>query len=318
VINSESSSQKPDHLDQEDEGAISLIEIATTIGLHKKTIVKITGAIVLAAIVVSLLLTPMFTAKTLFVVPTPVQGASAAQMLGNLGGLMGGGGAAGFLGGGKSPDEMYLEFLKTKLIQDALIKELNLQKRYDKSSLEKTEKELKDRTKLTSLKKAGLISVEIDDEDPKFAADLANAYVAQLKEMMQSMALTESGQRKEYYKQELIRARKELDGVTDYRDMKVRESVLAVILNQLEVATLDTARESLIQVAEVAVPPEKKSFPKLGLMVLVSAIGGLLISIFYVLAKKSFDTAQESLQERTRWHQLKASWSIGFKRKNAK
>jgi negative regulator of replication initiation len=53
-------------------------------------------------------------------------------------------------------------------------------------------------------------------------------------------------------------------------------------------------------------------------MVLVSAIGGLLISIFYVLAKKSFDTAQESLQERTRWHQLKASWSIGFKRKNAK
>ena len=256
MINSESSSQKPDHLDQEDEGAISLIEIATTIGLHKKTIVKITGAIVLAAIVVSLLLTPMFTAKTLFVVPTPVQGASAAQMLGNLGGLMGGGGAAGFLGGGKSPDEMYLEFLKTKLIQDALIKELNLQKRYDKSSLEKTEKELKDRTKLTSLKKAGLISVEIDDEDPKFAADLANAYVAQLKEMMQSMALTESGQRKEYYKQELIRARKELDGVTDYRDMKVRESVLAVILNQLEVATLDTARESLIQVAEVAVPPE--------------------------------------------------------------
>ena len=305
-------------LDQDDEGAISLIEIATTIGLHKYTIAKITGAITLITTVVSLILTPMFTAKTLFVVPTPVQGASAAQMLGNLGGLMGGGGAASLLGGGKSPDEMYLEFLKTKLIQDELIKQFDLQKRYDKSSLEKTEKELKNRTKLTSLKKAGLISVEVEDEDPQFAAQLTNAYVTQLKAMMEGLAITESGQRREYYKQELIRAKKELDGVTDYRDMKVRESVLAVILNQLEVATLDTARESLIQVAEVAVPPEKKSFPKRGLIVLLAAIGGLLISILYVLAKKSFDTAQESPQERTRWHQLKAAWSMSLKRKRAR
>ena len=302
-------------VDQEDDGAISLIEIATTIGLQKYTIARITAVIVIATIVISLLLTPMFTAKTLFIVPTPVQGASAAQMLGNLGGIMGGGGAVSLLGSGKSPDEMYLEFLKTKLIQDELIKQFDLQKRYNKPSLERTEIALKARTKLASLKKAGLISIEIEDEDPKFAAELANAYVTQLKEMMQGMALTESGQRKEYYKQELIRAKKELDGVTDYRDMKVRESVLAVILNQLEVATLDTARDSLIQVPEVAVAPEKKSFPKRGLMILFSGIGGILISILYVLAKKSFDAAQVNPIQASRWFQLKSAWQISLWRK---
>lgn len=293
----------------EDEGSISLLEIATTLGLYKGTIVLITSVIVLITAAISLMLTPIFTAKTIFVVPTPVQGASAAQMLGNLGGIMGGGGAASLLGAGKSPDEMYLEFLKTKLIQDELIKQFDLQKRYDKNSLEKTEKELKVRTKLTSLKKAGLIAVEVEDEDPQFAAKLANAYVVQLKAMMENLALTESGQRKEYYKTELIRAKKELAGITDYRDMKVREAVLAVMLNQLEVATLDTARDTLIQVVENAVPIYKESFPMLGLMISISVIVGILTSIFYVFMKESFEAAKRVPLEASRLKQLKAAWA---------
>jgi uncharacterized protein involved in exopolysaccharide biosynthesis len=73
----------------------------------------------------------------------------------------------------------------------------------------------------------------------------------------------------------------------------------------------------LIQVAEVAVPPEKKSFPKRGLMVLLSAIVGFFISIFYVLAKKSFDTAQTNPEEHSRWQQLKAAWGLSAKRKGS-
>lgn len=293
----------------EDESSISLWEIATTIGEEKKWIAIITGVITIATAVVSLLLTPMFTAKTTFIVPNPSAGASAAQALANLGGLVGaGGGAAALLSGGKSPDEMYMEFLKSQSMLNSLIEEFALQKRYDKDSLEKTQKELKNRTKITSLKKAGLITVAVDDEDPQFAAQLANAYVVNLKKLLETFASTESKMRKEFYEKELIRVKKDLQGLTDYREMKVRESVIAVIMNQYEVAVLDSARESLIQVSEKAAPPEKRSFPKRTLMILIAFAAGLFSSIVFVLMKSAYQRAQKDPESKTHLEMVKRAW----------
>jgi LPS O-antigen subunit length determinant protein (WzzB/FepE family) len=130
---------------------------------------------------------------------------------------------------------------------------------------------------------------------------------------MESMALSESAQRKEYYKRELIRAKKELDGVTDYRDMKVRESVLAVIINQLEVATLDGARETLIQVAEVAAAPEKRSFPKRGIIVIASTLAGLLFAIGFIFIRRTLKLAAAEPEQQNRWQTFKNAWRLSRK-----
>jgi tyrosine-protein kinase Etk/Wzc len=293
----------------EEEPSISLWEIATTLGEEKKWIVMITGVITMATTVVSLLLTPMFTAKTTFIVPNPSAGASTAQALANLGGLMGaGGGAAALLSGGKSPDEMYMEFLKSQSILNGLIEEFALQKHYEKKSLEGTQIELKKRTKITPFKKAGLITVAVDDEDPQFAAKLANAYIVNLKKLLETFASTEAQMRKEYYEKELIRAKKDLQGLTDYRDMKVRESVIAVIMNQYEVAVLDSARESLIQVSEKALPPDKRSSPKRTLMVLIAFAVGLFLSILFVLMKSAYQRAQKDPESKMHLEMIRRAW----------
>jgi capsular polysaccharide biosynthesis protein len=293
----------------EERRIISLIEIFTVIGVNKMLIGKTMLAVLVLSVLFIFSLTPIYTAKTVFIVPNPIQaGGSFAQSMGNLGGLMGAGGASSLLGMGKSPDEMYLEFLRTKFIQDRIISKLGLQQKYNKKSLEQTEKKLKARTKFTNIPKAGLISIEIDDEDPIFAAEIANVYVSELKEMMGELALSESSQRKEYYKRELIRAKNELDGVTDYREMKIRESVLAVIANQLEVATLDTARESIIQVAEIATAPETKSFPKRIFLTMIMLAIGLVSVIFYVFIKKNIFKYKNEGSMEILWHKLKKSW----------
>lgn len=292
----------------EEESSISLWEIATTLGEEKKWIAIITGVVTMATAVVSLLLTPMFTAKTTFIVPNPSAGASAAQAMANLGGLMGGGGAAALLSGGKSSDEMYMEFLKTQSMLNSLIQEFNLQKRYGADSLEDSQKTLRARTKITSNKKAGLITVAVDDEDPKFAAQLANAYVVNLKKLLETFASTEAQMRKEFYEKELIRAKKELQGLTDYRDMKVRESVIAVLVNQYEVAVLDSARESLIQVSEKAVPPEKRAFPKRTPMVLIALLLSLLFSMVIVLIWRAYQKAQSDPETLSHLQILKSAW----------
>jgi tyrosine-protein kinase Etk/Wzc len=310
-MNTPTSNQLPDSNLEDDEDSISLLEIATTIGEEKKWITMITGVVAILTAIVSLLMTPIFVAKTTFIVPNPSAGASAAQALANLGGLMGGGGgAAALLSGGKSPDEMYMEFLKAKSMTDSLITQFDLQKRYEAKSLEGAQKALKARTTITSNKKAGLISVSVEDEDPQFAAELANAYVSNLKKLLESFAGSESQMRKAFYEKELIRVKKDLQGITDYRDMKVRESVLAVIMNQYEVAILDSARESFIQISEKATPPEKRAKPKRTIMVLIAIAAGLFLSILFVVVRRSIQNMHNDPEKESAWLTLKQAWSL--------
>jgi uncharacterized protein involved in exopolysaccharide biosynthesis len=292
---------------EDDESYIDLWAIANTLGEEKKFIAILTGAIVIITAVVSLIMTPIFAAKAVFIVPSPSAGGSAAQAMANLGGLMGGG-AASLLGGGKSPDEMYMEFLKSQTIANVLIDKFDLQKRFETKSLTKTQAALKSRTLITSNKKAGLIAVQVEDKDPQFAADLANAYIAALKEMLRNFAVGEARQRQQYYEDQLIRAKMELTGTTDYRAMKVRESVLSVMMNQYEVATLDSARESVIQVAEPAIAAEQRIKPKRTIMVLIAGAAGQFLSMILALGRRKLQQMQSDPQDRGHWASLKAAW----------
>lgn len=94
--------------------------------------------------------------------------------------------------------------------------------------------------------------------------------------------------------------------------MRTRKSDLAVILSQLEVAALDTIGESLIKAVD---PREKKSFPRIVLMVMLSTVSGFLISILYMLIKKNFDNTQTIAAERTCWKKLKVATSVNVKQK---
>jgi tyrosine-protein kinase Etk/Wzc len=146
--------------DAEDD-EISLIDLAIALGEEKKTLLMVPAITTTLAIVVSLLMTPIFTAKTVMMPPQQQQ-SGAASALASLGALAGlAGGAAGI----KSPDEMYIAFMQSETLQNAVIKKLDLQARYDKKTLFETREELKKTVKILADKKAGLISIEADDED---------------------------------------------------------------------------------------------------------------------------------------------------------
>lgn len=73
-----------------------------------------------------------------------------------------------------------------------------------------------------------------------------------------------------------------------YRDFKYQETLFELLARQFELARLDEAREAaMIQVVDVAKPPELKSSPRR----LFFAIGGLVlaasISVIFVLARRS-------------------------------
>jgi uncharacterized protein involved in exopolysaccharide biosynthesis len=182
-----------------DEDEISLLDLATALGEEKATLFAIPLLTTLVAVVVSLLMTPIFTAKTV-VMPPQQQQSGAAAALASLGGLAG---LAGAAGGIKSPDEMYVALLGSNNLQNRLIADLKLQERYEAKTLTDTRAALKAQVRFSADKKSGLLNIEADDKDPAFAAELANRHVAELRTMLGRLAVTEAQQRRVFYEQQI-------------------------------------------------------------------------------------------------------------------
>ena len=183
----------------QDEDEISLLDLATALGEEKATLFAIPLLTTLVAVGVSLLMTPIFTAKTV-VMPPQQQQSGAAAALASLGGLAG---LAGAAGGIKSPDEMYVALLGSNNLQNRLIADLKLQERYEAKTLTDTRAALKAQVRFSADKKSGLLNIEADDKDPAFAAELANRHVAELRTMLGRLAVTEAQQRRVFYEQQI-------------------------------------------------------------------------------------------------------------------
>ena len=211
-----------------DDDEISLIDFAIALGEEKKILFAVPVLTTSIAIVLSLLMTPIFTAKTVMLPPQQQQSA-AASALASLGGL---GGLAGAVAGMKSPDEQYIALMQSESMQRAIIQSLNLQERYNKKVVFETRDQLKARVKIISDKKTGLITIEADDEDPEFAAKLANTHVDELRSLMGKLALTDAQQRRVFFEQQLAKTQEELARAeSDFRWAKEKSGmqVTAVI-----------------------------------------------------------------------------------------
>jgi uncharacterized protein involved in exopolysaccharide biosynthesis len=138
--------------------------------------------------------------------PPQQQQSAAASMLASLGAL---GGLAGAASGLKNPTDQYLAFMRSRSVQDALIDRFGLMERYEEKLRDDARLVLKDVAR-ASASKDGLISVEIDDKDPQFAAQLANAYVEELQKLLARLAVTEAQQRRVFFEKQLQQAKDNL------------------------------------------------------------------------------------------------------------
>ena len=213
---------------QAEDDEISLIDLAIALGEEKKTLFMVPAITTTLAIVVSLMMTPIFTAKTVMMPPQQQQ-SGAASALASLGALAGlAGGAAGV----KSPDDQYIAFLQSETLQNAVINKLALKERYKSNTLFETRDELKKNVKIVSDKKSGLITIEADDKDPEFAAKLANMHVEELRSLMGRLAVTDAQQRRVFFEQAIAKTQSELaEAEANFRTAKEKSGmqVTAVI-----------------------------------------------------------------------------------------
>ena len=182
----------------DDDDEISLLDLLETVA--EKLWLLIVGPLVvgLAALGISFLIPPTFTARTV-IMPPQAQQSAAASLLSSLGAL---GGVAGAAAGIKNPNDQVVALLKSRTLADRMVDRFDLMVRYKTKLRQDARKGLETRTRIAS-GKDGLISIEVDDTSPEVAAQMAGAYIQELHKLMASLAVTEAQQRRVFFERQL-------------------------------------------------------------------------------------------------------------------
>jgi uncharacterized protein involved in exopolysaccharide biosynthesis len=153
----------------------------------------------------SYLIKPTFTAKTTFMPPQQGQSGAAAALssLGSLASLVGGSPV-------RSPGEQYVALMQSVTVSDRLIDDFKLMQVYDREYKIDARKDLAKNVRIALGKKDGLISVEVDDESPQRAAEMANRYVDELRHLTSRLAISEAQQRRVFFERQLQQSRDRL------------------------------------------------------------------------------------------------------------
>ena len=378
----------------ESEDEISLLDMLQTIFDNLRLLILGPLLVGLAALGISFAIPPTYTAMVKFLPPQQQQSA-AASMIANLGGL---GGLAGAAAGLKNPADQYIAFLKSNSVQDVLIERFKLQDRYETRLITDTRQALTGSTRTVG-GKDGLISIEIDDKDPQFAANLANAHVEELQKLLARLAVTEAQQRRAFFEKQLGQAKDKMiaseialratgisgnvlksnpasavaavaalkaqvtaqevkvgamrgylaetapdfklalnelsnlrrqlakqeldepvstmqsDYVTKYREFKYHETLFELFAKQFELARVDESREgAVIQVLDVAQPPERKAKPKKALIAIVATLAAGFALLLFVFIRQALRNAGQDPESAEKLNRLKAAWRKAWSR----
>jgi uncharacterized protein involved in exopolysaccharide biosynthesis len=171
---------------------------------RRKMILFITVAAAFVTTIGSMLLPDIYTARAKILPPQQQGGLlSAAMMQGALAAI------GGDLLGESKTARLYAEILKIESLRDPIIERFKLHDVYGKKYREDVYRTMGKKILITSVKE-GIITINVDDSDPKRAADMANGLVEELKKLTTGMSMTVAGNNKGFFEERIAKAREEL------------------------------------------------------------------------------------------------------------
>jgi uncharacterized protein involved in exopolysaccharide biosynthesis len=189
----------------DDEGGIDFRALLAPMRRHWRGVALAVGAACAIGYGISFVVTPLYTSHTTLIPPQQQQGGGAAAALSSLSVL------SNLAGGAmKNPVEQYISLLQSDTVTDRLIDRFGLMKVYDFKYRDSTRKKLLKRSAIAAGKKDGLITVTVEDSDPKRAAAMANQYVEELRRVTSSLAVTEAQQRRLFFQNQMQDAKAKL------------------------------------------------------------------------------------------------------------
>jgi tyrosine-protein kinase Etk/Wzc len=219
----------------------SLLDLVVVLVGRKRIILSVTAVFAVVAIIVSLVVSPRYTATVTLLPPQQNSsvGAALASQLGNMGGV---GALAGSGLGLKNQNDMFVALFKSRTVEDAIVQHFGLMQEYRVKYPSIARKTFETHASVDGSGKDGLIRISVEDRDPRRAADLANGYVDQFRIQSQHLAITEASQRRLFFEQQLEQAKDSLANAEEA--MKQTEQKTGMI-------QLDSQARALIESASL-------------------------------------------------------------------
>jgi uncharacterized protein involved in exopolysaccharide biosynthesis len=170
---------------------------------------------ILASALIALLIPVRYHSVTRLMPPDGLAGPGVgmlAAMAGRSGPSVSGfGGLAGDLLGAKSSGALFVGIISSETVQDGLIETFQLKKVYHDSKIEDARRDLAERTDISEDRRSGIISVGVTDHDPKRAAAMAQAYVAELDRRVAQVSTSSARRERIFLEERLQKVKTELD-----------------------------------------------------------------------------------------------------------
>jgi len=222
---------------QPEEEDVGLLDLLIVLAKHKTLVLGLPAAAAVVSVIVSLLLPNIYTGTTKVLPPQQSQSTSAVlAQLGSLAGL-----AGGAVSGVKNPNDLYVGMLKSRTVTDNLIQRFDLNKLYEQKFQSETRTRLARETRIVA-GKDGIITIEVDDKDPKRAAELANGYVDELFKLTKVLAVTEASQRRLFFERQLGQAKENLARAEASTRLALEKGGLVLVEGQGRVMAETSAR----------------------------------------------------------------------------
>jgi uncharacterized protein involved in exopolysaccharide biosynthesis len=227
---------------------LGLLDLLLILARQKTFVFSMTIVGIVVAAGAAWLLPTMYTATAVIMIPQQQQ-SSASLLIGQLGPLAG---MAGRDLGLKNPVDLYLGLLNSRTIADGIVTSFKLQYVYRVETITEARKKLASRASFESGKDS-LIRISVEDRDPGRAAEMANAYVRELHQQNDTLAISEASQRRLFFEKQLSAERSALaDAEVALKESQQKTGVLQVG-SQMEVAIGTMARmRAEIMAREVA------------------------------------------------------------------
>jgi tyrosine-protein kinase Etk/Wzc len=207
-----------------EESSVDFRYAANVLWAGRRIVASAAVATMAFALICALVWPPYYTATASFIAQSSTPSASSllASQLGSLGG-------AGLLGGGlKSTGDQYVGILKSRSVADNMISRFSLMSVYKAKRQSQAEKVLASHSKFDSDVKDSIVTIQVTDNDPQRARDLANGYLYELRSANKRLALTESSQRRLFFEEQLSNEKNSLaNAEVDLQKSQERTGLIA-------------------------------------------------------------------------------------------
>lgn len=215
---------------------------------QRPLVIKITLGFTVAALIISLIIPPTFTA-TITLMPPTSQGMNL-MALAFQGGVLAEPeiGGTGYMPGMVTPSEVFAYMLKSGTITSMVIQECSLIDHYKLSNIFKVKP---DKANYLATKQLGLVTkievtdekfikISVKDKNKKKAAEIANCYASSLNRVYAKMNMTQGGKMREF-----IEKRLKDEAVT----LAIAEESLRVFQARHKIVSLDEEMAAVINIA---------------------------------------------------------------------